>query len=100
MHFDQVQLICKKIGKVISYKEDKAFFGNIDLKLVTSGNKILYIVSDRGEFSCYLIEDCLFFEKQIPISKVIDGVVQEQIFSSFNLMIDYLESNIAVINNY
>ena len=100
MNVDQVQLVCKKIGKVISYKEDKAFFGNIELKLVTSGNKNLYIVSDRGEYSCYLIEDSFFFAKQIPISKVIDGVLQDQIFSSFKLMIDYLESNIAVINNY
>lgn len=56
MNIDTAEEICKDIGVIKRFNENKEVFGNIELEIETPGKTLFEIISDRGEFSCYVLK--------------------------------------------
>lgn len=98
MDLDTVKKICKGLGNVQKFNENSSFFGNIELEIRTPNNTELYIVSDRGEFLCY-VKKKRSLQKLVSLSDVINNTSRIQ-FNSLKSVIDYLKSNIHIIETH
>ena len=56
MNIDTAEENCKDIGVIKRFNENKEVFGNIELEIETPGKTLFEIISDRGEFSCYVLK--------------------------------------------
>ena len=97
MNIDYVKRLFEPIARVCEYNVSKRFFGNVELDIVTYHNKKIKIVSDRGEFFCYIFEKAGLTKKYLPIDRVI-GINNGDAFSSLDSVVEFLKNNIDKID--
>ncbi|MBQ8184211.1 MAG: hypothetical protein IJ036_00325 [Lachnospiraceae bacterium] len=96
MDLKTVKELCMGLGEVETFKENPEFFGNMELMIRTPKQTGLCIVSDRGEFLCYVQKELLFAKKQISLSQILEAE-DSVCFASLEEAINYLKAHIQVI---
>lgn len=94
-----VEKKCKDLGVIKKYTVDRSFFGNIELEIETPHKVLLYVRSDRGEFSCYVIKRRFLYGKKFVSIADILKCDRNISFGSLESAIDYLKSNLEIIEN-
>lgn len=95
MDADIIEKLCKSLGKVIKFKEDNEFFGNIELVIETPRKTRFCIISDRGEISCYVIKRLPWGDKYVPIENIMK-TNQKKNYNSIETAIVYLKNNLVI----
>lgn len=96
MNIDTAEEICKDIGVIKRFNENKEVFGNIELEIETPGKTLFEIISDRGEFSCYVLKKRFLCNSRVPVGKITEKE-RNISFDSLESAIDYLKNNIEII---
>ena len=96
MEINSLEKLCRNIGKIKKINKNNDVFGNIEVKIETPRKTLLNIVSDREEFSCYVVKKKFFFDRLIPLENSV-GDKKERRFSSLESLVDYLKNNIETI---
>ncbi len=96
MNIDTAEELCKNIGVVKKFNENKEVFGNIELEIETPGKTLFEIISDRGEFSCYVIKKRFLRNSRVPVGNITEKG-RNISFDSLESAIDYLKNNIEII---
>lgn len=92
MDFEKVSKMCKKLGRVSIFNENVDCFGNMVLEITTSRKMKLLIVSDRGEYSCY-VQRKHFLRSHTTLIHYINGAENASPETMLEQMIEYLQTN-------
>lgn len=95
MNEEQVSQLCKGLGKVVKYNENSEVFGNTELVLMISDKTEIYIISDRGIFSCYVMKKRFLRKRLVPIGNNKNDF-KGNCFNSLSEAIQYLTTNINI----
>ena len=67
MDINSLEKLCRNIGKIKKINKNNDVFGNIEVKIETPRKTLLNIVSDREEFSCYVVKKKFIFGRLLPL---------------------------------
>ena len=96
MDMNSVENLCKDLGRIKKFRENHASFGNMELEIEMPRKTSLSIISDRGEFSCYVVKKIFLCNKLIPLKSIMRSD-KDISFNSLKSIVDYLKINLEII---
>ena len=96
MTLDDATELCKDLGCVIHFRKNTAFWGNIDLEIITPHKTKLFIASDRGEWLCYVKKELFGIDRLVPLGQVLKTPAART-FPSLPATVDFIKANLHLI---
>ncbi len=82
MKNEEIISLCERLGTLESFEKNESMFGNYIVKIRTSQNENLIVISDRGHLFAYIESDMLHRKKHL----------HKNVFNNLIDLVDYLES--------